>query len=392
MNMRLGIYLDSEGNHGGVHQYSLAALHALRSFPKDKYNIVAICATKEWCIFCEKEGVESYYTEEIISKKNAFEFLKTLWKALIKKSDILELQQKSIDYVIFPTVTPNVVLLENSICAIHDLMHRYEHRFPEISSIYQYILRDVLFSIIAKKSLRVLVDSELGKQQVQECYLHGKNDERVVALPYIAPDYVYKVDQVFEEDDLKEWDAILSKIPAKYFFYPAQFWRHKNHMALLRGLEIAKEIYPDMHIVFVGSQKNAYNDVENYIKEHRLSDNVTILGYVSNYSMVQLYKNAQALFMASCCGPTNIPQLEAFYLGCPVVVADVYAVREQVKDAALLFKPNDYTKIATYMKELWENYELREDLREKGYQQAANWGPNQFAARLLSIVETIGRR
>lgn len=389
--MKLGIYLDSEGNHGGVHQYSLALLNALMSFPKEKYSVIAICATQEWYDFCRNKNIEYYYTEVIVSKENAFQFAKTLLKAWIKRLDVLEVRQRKIDYVIFPTVTPNMILIKNSICAIHDLMHRYEHRYPEISSIYQYVLRDILFKIIARKSVLVLVDSELGKQQVQDCYLHRIDDERIVPLPYIAPDYIYEASEDASESEMAEWDTISSKIPAQYFFYPAQFWRHKNHIALLRGIEIAKQANPDIHIVFVGSQKNAYKDVTDYIEEHSLSDNVTILGYVTNYSMMQLYKNAQALFMASCCGPTNIPQLEAFYLGCPVVVADVYAVKEQVKDAALLFAPDDYERIADYMKDLWTNNALRMELRQKGFQHAAEWGPKQFGERLFSIIETIRR-
>lgn len=389
--MKLGIYLDSEGNHGGVHQYSLALLNALMSFPKEKYSVIAICATQEWYDFCKNKDIECYYTEVIVSKENAFQFAKTLLKAWIKRLDVLEVRQRKIDYVIFPTVTPNMILIKNSICAIHDLMHRYEHRYPEISSIYQYVLRDILFKIIARKSVLVLVDSELGKQQVQDCYLHRIDDERIVPLPYIAPDYIYEASEDASESEMAEWDTISSKIPAQYFFYPAQFWRHKNHIALLRGIEIAKQANPDIHIVFVGSQKNAYKDVTDYIEEHSLSDNVTILGYVTNYSMMQLYKNAQALFMASCCGPTNIPQLEAFYLGCPVVVADVYAVKEQVKDAALLFAPDDYERIADYMKDLWTNNALRMELRQKGFQHAAEWGPKQFGERLFSIIETIRR-
>lgn len=389
--MILGIYLDSKGNHGGVHQYSLALLNALKTFPKDKYNVVAICATKEWYDFCKRNEVECYYTEAVIAKENVFQFIGAFLKVLIKGVDILEVKQRKINCVFFPSVSPNMILVKSSICAIHDLMHRYEHKYPEVSSLYQYILRDILFRIIANKSLVVLVDSELSKLQVQECYLHGKCDERIVPLPFIAPDYIYTINGSFEKRELDEWIETSSKIPKKYFFYPAQFWKHKNHIALLRGIEIAKREYPDIHIVFVGSKKNAYDSILRFIREHNLKDNITILGYVSNYSMVQLYKNAQALFMASCFGPTNIPQLEAFYLGCPVAVADVYAVREQVKDAALLFEPNDYKQIAIYMKRLWVDETLKRKLCEKGYQRAVSWGPNQFAARLLSIIDNVWR-
>ena len=129
--------------------------------------------------------------------------------------------------------------------------------------------------------------------------------------------------------------------------------------------------------------------VKEYICENNLEENVTILGYVDNECMAALYKHAVALVMASVIGPTNIPQLEAFLLGCPVLVSDVYAVSEQVGDAALLFDPYDYHDIAKQIERIWTDDELRNELIDKGYERAKNWGPEQFMQRLLSYCNDI---
>ena len=52
--------------------------------------------------------------------------------------------------------------------------------------------------------------------------------------------------------------------------------------------------------------------------------------------MISFYKYAVALVMPTFFGPTNIPPLEAFALGCPVITSNIYGIPEQVGDAALL--------------------------------------------------------
>ena len=88
-------------------------------------------------------------------------------------------------------------------------------------------------------------------------------------------------------------------------------------------------------------------------------------------------------------GPTNIPQLEAFALGCPVATSRIYGIPAQVGDAALLFDPGSVDQIFDCLQRLWTDDALCADLAEKGRHHAANWGPEQFRDRLLQIVETL---
>jgi hypothetical protein len=53
-----------------------------------------------------------------------------------------------------------------------------------------------------------------------------------------------------------------------------------------------------------------------------------------------LYEGAIALVMPSYGGPTNFPPLEAVVLCCPVVCCDLPGCREQMRDAALCWRPS----------------------------------------------------
>ena len=85
-------------------------------------------------------------------------------------------------------------------------------------------------------------------------------------------------------------------------------------------------------------------------------------------------------------GPTNIPQLEAFALGCPVATSRIYGIPEQVGNAAMLFDPTSISEIQTCLVKLWTDDGLCAELVSRGTAHAAKWGPPQFQERFREIV------
>ena len=69
-------------------------------------------------------------------------------------------------------------------------------------------------------------------------------------------------------------------------------------------------------------------------------------GYVPDEDMSGLYAGAVALTMPTFFGPTNIPVLEAWAYGCPVLTSDIRGIREQVGDAGVLVDPRSIESIA----------------------------------------------
>src|ERR1051325_1432074 len=93
---------------------------------------------------------------------------------------------------------------------------------------------------------------------------------------------------------------------------------------------------------------------------------VTTLGYVFDSDMSALYRAADGLIMPTFFGPTNIPVLEAWDLGSPVLQSDIRGIREQVGDAALLADPSSVDSIANGIYRLWTEAELRRQLADRG--------------------------
>ena len=76
-------------------------------------------------------------------------------------------------------------------------------------------------------------------------------------------------------------------------------------------------------------------------------------------------------------------------LGCPVAASNIYAMPEQLGDAALLFDPASVDEIGAAMQRLWTDDALCADLAAKGLAQSARWTQLEFADRLRDIIRSV---
>lgn len=266
-----------------------------------------------------------------------------------------------------------------SLIPIHDLMHRYESSFSEN---LPHADADRLFTRICEGARGVLVDSDVGREQLLESYPTCQAE--VFVLPYIPAAFILDPSLLPDDPDV---ESTLAKLPAKYLFYPAQFWEHKNHIRLIDAALRVRERHPDMRLVLAGSPKNHYDTVVSHIAQTGAADMVTMLGYISDSALLEVYRRARGLVMPTFYGPTNIPPLEAMALGVPVATSRIYGIPAQLGDAALLFDPANTDEIAAAVETLWADDSMAATLIARGHAKTERWGATEFAARLREIVD-----
>ena len=381
---KIGLYLDSVIT-GGTFQYNLSILDAFLSFPKDQFCTVIAYTSNLWKSYLQKENISAIGIDRTILSRLWFQTRTPLW-LWINTSKYFDTFTKSFiqqecDLWVFPSQDIwSYSLPVPALGTVHDLMHRYEKNFPEASSQNEYNSREKHYSRTCGKTTGILVDSKLGKQQLIKSY--NVPNSKVHVLPFIPPKYIYETAQNV---------TLKYNLPDKYLFYPAQFWEHKNHKALVRAVSQLITKLPEVKFIFVGSPNNEYDSLIKLIKKLELLDVFIFLDQVPDEQMRELYTNARALIMPTFFGPTNIPPLEAFATGCPVAVSNIYGMPEQVGDAGLLFDPNSDFEIADTIYKLWTDDVILKNLVNKGHQKSKDWGQTQFNQRLLDIIMlTIG--
>ena len=386
---RVGVILSS-GPGGGVLQYSQAIVDAALSLPPS-YALSAAIVDPLWegtlpSRFHVIRLVDTPWTRALNRVWHESRLPVSLWRKTAAHLDpnVRRLEDEHCDLWVCPNHERYAFRARiRALGTVHDLMHRYERRFPEVSANGEFEAREFHFSETVRWSRAIMVDSELGKRQLIETY--GANPSNVFVLPYTAPSYVHDyADAGLEEVRRKH------SLPEKFLFYPAQFYLHKNHAKLIEAVARLRATHPDVRLVLVGArERNSYDEVRGQVEALGLTENVIFLGYMPDAEMPALYRLARALVMPTFFGPTNIPQLEAFALGCPVATSRIYGIPEQVGDAALLFDPESVDEIHRAIEQLWTDDELCSDLAERGRAHATAWGRPQFQARFREIVEAV---
>jgi glycosyltransferase involved in cell wall biosynthesis len=267
------------------------------------------------------------------------------------------------------------------LATVWDLQHRLQPWFPEVSQNGVWDLREEFYSKFLRRASIVIVGTEAGREEIERFY--QVTPDRIRILPHPTPRFALDAPPKKETKALSKYD-----IPSGYLFYPAQFWAHKNHSTLLHAVGILRDQYDLFFpVVFVGSDKGNQEYIRCLAEELQLGSQVYFLGFVAQEDLISLYRNAFALTYLSFFGPENLPPLEAFALGCPVVASAVSGAREQLGDAALLVEPKNPDQIAGAIKALYDDPELRQKLAARGLERASRWNGSDFVKGVFSVFD-----
>ncbi|MDR3176921.1 MAG: glycosyltransferase family 4 protein [Desulfovibrio sp.] len=397
MKKRIAVYTPVHHNWGGAFQYVEAVIIALAGLPRDSYDVRVWHRDDNWsrllkkfdvpCMNITEYMIPEQFRENITGllqlheeQKNSAQQTQELKILLNRFSNSSRLSEYAPHVMVLPQMAfPNAVPGARHVCVIHDLMHKYEKSFPEVGTPEEQRARDIQFNAILKTGDIVLVDSEVGAKHVLECYPHA-DKSKIRVLPYTAFEDIVKC--------IPQKPA--GNFPEKFFFYPAQFWKHKNHAGLARAIARLRKDIPDIHVVAAGNTKqNGFDDFMKIVNACGLEDAFSLPGYVATEELAWFYKHARALVMPTFFGPTNIPPLEAMALGCPVAVSGIYGMPERYGDAALYFNPADIGELAGIIRRIWTDDALCAVLREKGKRCAEQWGFTDFYGAMRAIVEEL---
>lgn len=279
-------------------------------------------------------------------------------------------------YFVGPSARPLTLQRIPYIATVWDLCHRDFPEFPEVAEPASFHGRELAFTQTLPRAYCVITDSETLSQRVAQRYAVDR--ERLLAMPF-APSPFFDLPATEPATDVLRRHSL----EPGYLYYPAQFWAHKNHVRLLQALRILRDRGTEVRLVFSGGEQGNRLAVEDCVRSWGLQG-VSNLGFVPAGDIRALYEGALAVVMPTYFGPTNLPPLEAWKLGKPLIYSAHLA--EQAGDAALLADPDDAEDLAARIQDILSP-EVREGLVAKGTRRLA-----EIALRTRQAEEDLAGR
>ena len=362
--MKIGIWLDKPVDKlsGGSYTYYNALISGIDNFNFNRdIEIVYICDFDAYHLNRAVINIKpyqrgiSFLTKVIrrILKLISREFFNHAINVIDQKEKRIrdgavaaQLKKQDIKIIFYPLPASPVINGMPYILNNWDLGHYSTYAFPEITGDNGFNSRNDWYVNVVPSALMTFCETEAGKKELEQ-YLRI-NPDKLKVLPMFASDAFLNM-QVTNDEQLQilRHNGLQSE---KFFFYPAQFWAHKNHYNLIKAFQKFIAVYPDFKLVLCGSDKGNASYIKQLVSRLSLSDNIIFSGFIDEIYLYTLYTNATAMIMPTFFGPSNIPPIEAMHLGCPVLCSATEGHKELLGDSAVYFDPADDFSIFESMK------------------------------------------
>ena len=299
-----------------------------------------------------------------------------------------KLSKKNIHLLIFFFTSWKAFLLKkiNFTATILDTCHldfQGKKKFKEIN-FYVFWFREYIYKNILPLAYCIITESDDLKKKIVKLYkLKFNSIISISNLPFILMKNKKKL-------NIKRDLLIKYNIVGKFYFYPAQFWEHKNHIIILKAIKKLKLKEINTNFIFCGKDQGNLKYINNKISEYGIQDNVKIIGYVRDDELLELYKLSIALVMPSYFGPTNIPPVEAWSLKVPVAYSSLNI--NHGKNAAVYFDPDSVNDLVKAILKL-ETLKIRNKLIFNGIKRFRNikkenkLGHKKFTSYVSRLLE-----
>jgi glycosyltransferase involved in cell wall biosynthesis len=147
------------------------------------------------------------------------------------------------------------------------------------------------------------------------------------------------------------------------------------------AIGVAKELlrrHSDLQIVVAGESEI------DYVAAARELPNIKLLGIVPDRDLPRLLRCASSLLFLSYYEGFGIPAIEAMVVGTPVVASDRASLPEVVDTAGIVVNPEDSASVADALIQLQDNYQLRAQYIQSGYERAAQYTWANCVDRLVT--------
>jgi glycosyltransferase involved in cell wall biosynthesis len=217
-----------------------------------------------------------------------------------------------------------------------------EHYLPAFFTPEEVSKRKKAQAEIVTKGTHIVFSSQSAKNDFNEIYPSNKLIQFMLQFAVTHP--VLKADSSLTDK---------YHLPGRYFICSNQFWKHKNHIVVIKAIHLLKQQGHEVCVVLTGKEHDYRNpdffsELTSLVETLEIEDNVRFLGFISREDQLGLMKNAVAVIQPSLFEGWSTVIEDAKALQVKIIASKINVHQEQLQryDLAVLFSPDDFQGLA----------------------------------------------
>lgn len=206
-----------------------------------------------------------------------------------------------------------------------------------------------------KEAIRVLdekIPLVLSSENAKEDYIKFFGQKKnIFVIPFVS--YIEKEIRAITQERVEETLRNKGLEQGRYAVICNQFWQHKNHMIVLKAIELMqkKALIGDFRFVFTGNLQDDRNpeyceSIKNIFENSEISRYCIMLGFVPRDEQIRIISGARFVIQPSLFEGWGTVLEDAKVLDKRVILSDIPVHREQRNENCVLFDPHNEEALA----------------------------------------------
>lgn len=264
-----------------------------------------------------------------------------------------------------------------TVVTMHDLIFI---RHPELYPFVDRKLYKIKYLRSCRVADRIIAVSRQTKNDLMELW---HIDEAKISVVYQGCHPVFS-QQVAESQKKSVREKY--QLPDAFLLNVGAIEPRKNQLLILKALKAGAI---DTPLVIAGRQTDHIAELQRFITEKKLQDQVHLLPNVDFADLPALYQSASIFIYPSQYEGFGIPVVEALQSGVPVIAAKGSCLEESGGTGSRYVSPNDPAELAEQIMALENNKTLRDNMIEQGKTYARQFSDEAIANQLMQIYRSL---
>lgn len=275
------------------------------------------------------------------------------------------------------------------VVTVHDLVTYMNPR--KNGSMFRRVVHPYMTRHVLRSARRILAVSNFTKNDIIRLF-HIPSDR--IEVVYNAIDDRFRQGHATDAD--RQFIAERYQVNYPFLLYAGNIKRHKNIGRIIEAFSALKaELqkdgkFPDLKLIIIGDELSQHPDLRRTVIRSGMQHDVRFLGFVPIDVLRIFYDTAKIFVFPSLYEGFGLPPLEAMAHGTPVVTSNTSSLPEVVSNAAVMVNPENIFEIRRALHRVLLDQELRDRLKQRGYEQANRYSWETSVERIIRIYEEVG--